>query len=165
MPLSLMPLDRTHAEQLAAGDLSLLSGAPNADAVAAIVQDVARAHAEPWIGYLAWDGRGAVIGTCGFKDACRDGAVEIAYFTFLTSERQGWGGRMAATLVEIAWQSPQVTIIRAHTLPARNASTRILERLGFALTGPIDDPMDGTVWRWELRRGAIAAGRPGDGRR
>jgi RimJ/RimL family protein N-acetyltransferase len=40
-------------------------------------------------------------------------------------------------------------IVRAHTLPERNASTRILEKCGFTFRGEILDPEDGLVWRWE----------------
>jgi hypothetical protein len=39
--------------------------------------------------------------------------------------------------------------------PERNASVRILEKLGFAHLGQVVDPEDGPVWRWER-----APGRP-----
>src|SRR6185503_4650545 len=42
-----------------------------------------------------------------------------------------------------------VRLVRAHTLPERNASTRVLEKNGFRLLGPIVDPEDGPVFRWE----------------
>jgi RimJ/RimL family protein N-acetyltransferase len=45
-----------------------------------------------------------------------------------------------------------VRIVRAHTLPQANASTRVLEKCGFAHAGAIDDPEDGWVWRWDLPR-------------
>ncbi len=37
----------------------------------------------------------------------------------------------------------------AHTLPAPNASTRVLAKCGFERTGEVEDPEDGLVWRWE----------------
>jgi len=37
-------------------------------------------------------------------------------------------------------------------VPEENASTRILRRLGLQLLGPVEDPEDGTVWRWVLPR-------------
>lgn len=43
---------------------------------------------------------------------------------------------------------------RAHTLPERNASTRVLEKCGFTLVGEVVDPDDGVVWRWERPGGA-----------
>jgi hypothetical protein len=33
----------------------------------------------------------------------------------------------------------------------RNASTRILERIGMTLIGEVVDPDDGLVWRWETQ--------------
>jgi len=47
-----------------------------------------------------------------------------------------------------------VRTIRAHTLPQRNASTRILEKCGFRQTGEIDHPTDGLIWRWEKQAAA-----------
>jgi ribosomal-protein-alanine N-acetyltransferase len=98
---------------------------------------------------VAW---GQIVGVCSFKDKCRDGIVEIAYFTFTHAEGRGFGGRMARALIAIAWAEPEVTAIRAHTMPEDNASGRILRRLGFERTGAIEDPEDGTVWRWEMDR-------------
>ncbi len=55
---------------------------------------------------------------------------------------------MAAALVEIARSLGSVTEVVAHTLPEANASTRILDRIGFACVGTVVDPEDGPVWRW-----------------
>ncbi len=41
--------------------------------------------------------------------------------------------------------------MRAQTLPEKNASTRILEKLGFSFMGPVQHPEDGEVWEWRLR--------------
>ena len=38
----------------------------------------------------------------------------------------------------------------AHTLASESASTTVLRRCGFAQVTDIDDPEEGTVWRWEL---------------
>ena len=105
-----------------------------------------------WSGHLVVDlASRLVVGTCGYKSAPRaDGGIEIAYFTFPPFERQGYGGAMAGALVRQAAASDAVRVIHAHTLPERNASTRILTRLGFTCTGTvIDDPADGPVWHWE----------------
>ena len=45
-----------------------------------------------------------------------------------------------------------VRVVRAHTLPQANASTRVLGKCGFTFTGPVEDPEDGLVWRWERPR-------------
>ena len=117
---------------------------------------------EPWIGYLALEQGGAgrvVVGSCGFKDQPRDGVVEIAYLTFPEHEGRGIGRHMAAAVLDIAEAHRGVTEVRAHTLPEANASTRILERLGFHLVGAVQDPDDGEVWRWS--RAAAGTGRDG----
>ncbi|MGD8377651.1 MAG: GNAT family N-acetyltransferase [Acidobacteriota bacterium] len=104
----------------------------------------------PWTGYLAVCSRtGRVIGCGGFKgNPTPAGDVEIAYFTFPDHERQGFGAAIAAELFRIAASRPGPRRVLAHTLPQPNASTRILERLGFSRLGEVEDPEDGTVWRW-----------------
>jgi RimJ/RimL family protein N-acetyltransferase len=108
-----------------------------------------------WGSFLAVDPAGRlVIGTCSYKgppDA--DGAVEIAYFTFPPYEGRGYASSMAALLIARAGAPPPARSVRAHTLPERNASVRILEKLGFAHLGQVVDPEDGPVWRWERAPG------------
>jgi [ribosomal protein S5]-alanine N-acetyltransferase len=106
----------------------------------------------PWCGYLVInDGTRMFIGTCGFKGGPdRDGAVEIAYFTFPESEHRGYATQMARALTDIARRNGGVRRVIAHTLPQKSASTRVLEKIGMALQGEIAHPQDGRVWRWEL---------------
>jgi L-amino acid N-acyltransferase YncA len=108
-----------------------------------------------WGSFLALDpGSRVVIGTCSYKgppDA--DGVVEIAYFTFPPHEGRGYATAMAAQLTARAGTAPAARTVRAHTLPERNASARILEKLGFAHLGEVVDPEDGAVWRWERAPG------------
>jgi RimJ/RimL family protein N-acetyltransferase len=105
----------------------------------------------PWTGYLAVDGsQDIIIGTCAFTappDA--EGIVEIAYFTFPPFEGRGYATAMAAALVELAEAATAIRKVRAHTLPERNASTRVLQKLGFDQIGEAADPEVGRVWRWE----------------
>jgi RimJ/RimL family protein N-acetyltransferase len=105
----------------------------------------------PWTGYLAVDrAHQIIIGTCAFTaPPDPEGVVEIAYFTFSPFEGRGYASAMAAGLVELAEGSAGVRRVRAHTLPERNASTRILEKLGFERIGEAVDPEAGQVWRWE----------------
>ncbi|MBA3343733.1 MAG: GNAT family N-acetyltransferase [Gemmatimonadales bacterium] len=103
-----------------------------------------------WGGHLAVDPETrSVVGTCAYKSAPdAEAGVEIAYFTFPEFERQGYGTAMASALLEQTMLSGVVRVVRAHTLPAPNASTRILERHGFTRTETVVDPDDGPVWRW-----------------
>ncbi|MFM9847587.1 MAG: GNAT family N-acetyltransferase [Hyphomicrobiaceae bacterium] len=166
MPISivLLPLDARLAAALAVGNFAALHGravnTPDiADDLCAVAEEhrnlYSRTGAEaPWIGYLAQGTGHHVVGACGFKDRCRDGSVEIAYVTFPAHQRRGYGTAMTASLLNIALAQDDVREIRAHTLPAENASTIILRRAGFALTGPVHDPEDGEVWRWCFTRTA-----------
>lgn len=103
----------------------------------------------PWIGYLALQD-GSVVGTCAFTGPPRNDKVEIAYFTFPDFERRGIATVMARELIEIARAATAAITVTAHTLPQRNASNSILEKLGFEFFSTIDHPEDGKVWEWHL---------------
>jgi len=110
----------------------------------------------PWSrGYFGVDAeRCLAVGMGGFKarpDA--QGVVEIAYCTAPELENRGYATRMARELVDLAYEQPEVRLVIAHTLPALNASGRVLTKCGFQRTGDIVDPEDGPVWRWECPRG------------
>lgn len=143
--IALIPLD--------AGTLDALAAELRRDVARQTRAFAERANAlAPWGGYLALDpGTRTVIGTCAFKgppDA--EGAVEIAYFTFPANEGRGYATAMAEALRRRA--SP-ARVVRAHTSPERNASVRVLEKLGFRHLGEVIDPEDGPVWRWEWNPG------------
>ena len=90
------------------------------------------------------------IGTAGFKGPPdSSGMVEIAYGIVPTYEGQGYATEAAMALVRFALQSGKVRLVRAHTLPVPNASTRVLLKCGFRHTDNVVDPDDGPVWRWE----------------
>jgi RimJ/RimL family protein N-acetyltransferase len=105
----------------------------------------------PWTGYLGVArAQQTIIGTCAFTaPPDSEGVVEIAYFTFPPFEGLGYGSAMASGLLEIANGTAGIRRVRAHTLPEENASTRILEKLGFERIGDAVDPEAGPVWRWE----------------
>ena len=91
-----------------------------------------------------------VIGSAGFKgppDA--DGVVEIAYGIDPEHQGQGFATEAAQAMTAYAWTRAEVRIVRAHTLPEPNASTRVLTKCGFRHVGEYIDPHDGLVWRWE----------------
>ena len=110
---------------------------------------------DPWIhGYeLVHRASESVIGKCGFKGPpTADGAVEIAYGVAPEHGGKGFATEAAAALVNYAFSHEQVRVVRAHTLPEPNASTRVLIKCGFKRIGEVTDPDDGLVWRWEKRR-------------
>jgi RimJ/RimL family protein N-acetyltransferase len=81
--------------------------------------------------------------------AGRGGAVEIAYGIVPGYQGRGYATEAAAALVTFAFGSGCVRLVRAHTLPTPNASTRVLMKCGFERAGEVMDPDDGVVWRWE----------------
>jgi RimJ/RimL family protein N-acetyltransferase len=94
------------------------------------------------------DADNALIGLGGYKGPPTDGIVEIGYGVAPAYRGAGYATEAARLLVERA-RAAGVTTVIAHTLAEPNASTRVLERLGFVLAETIDDPDDGPIWRWE----------------
>ncbi len=163
MALELIPLDKHWANEIETeGSASLAASCSNFEQVQSFLDDAVDAHialyrrtgaSAPWIAYLGRvrDSR-AFVGICSFKDACRGGRVEIAYYTFPPYRQRGFGAAMAGALVDLARRHPDVREVIAHTEPLSSASTRILAGLGFDNTGTVFDARDGEIWRWVLSR-------------
>ena len=85
------------------------------------------------------------------------GALTLIAFAMLITSVYNWTvervnrvTRVAQALAHYAFRSGRVSLVRAHTLPQENASTRVLTKCGFDFVGEVIDPEDGLVWRWEL---------------
>jgi len=90
------------------------------------------------------------VGQCGFKGPPNvEGTVEIAYMIETEHQGKGYATEAAAAMTAFAFDSGQVRVVCAHTLPETNASTRVLTKNGFHHVGEVIDPEDGPVWRWE----------------
>jgi RimJ/RimL family protein N-acetyltransferase len=108
--------------------------------------------ADPWKhGFWVTERGGReVIGGAGYKGPPdEDGIVEIAYGIAPSRWGKGYATEAAGALVRFAGADERVRVIRAHTLPEANASTRVLTKCGFVHVGSVVDPEDGPVWRWE----------------
>jgi RimJ/RimL family protein N-acetyltransferase len=108
--------------------------------------------ADPWAHGFAIIPRegGEVIGSAGFKGPPdEDGMVEIAYGIVPDYQGRGFGTEAAMALLAIASRDGRVKLVRAHTFPVHNGSTRVLTKCGFKFVGEVMDPEDGLVWRWE----------------
>lgn len=106
------------------------------------------AAADPWTyGFALVDRASAqAIGTAGFKGPPDSaGVVEIACGIVPGLQGRGYATEAAAALVTFASADGRVRAIRAHTLPTRNASTRVLDKCGFEFAGEVVDPEDGPV--------------------
>ncbi len=112
----------------------------------------AATHADPWIlGFNMFRRDDSIlVGQCGFKGPPNaDGTVEIAYFVEPDFRGSGYATEAAEALTMHALKHDGVRLVRAHTLPERNASTSVLTKAGFRNVGEVIDPEDGPVWRWE----------------
>ena len=103
-----------------------------------------------------------VVGSAGFKGPPEaDGVVEISYGVNPEHQGKGYATEAAQALTAYAFGSGKVRLVRAHTRPEPNASTRVLTKCGFRRVGAVIDPEDGLVWRWEKdleKPGAAAEG-------
>jgi RimJ/RimL family protein N-acetyltransferase len=106
--------------------------------------------ADPWIhGFAVIDKEtDLVVGGVGFKGPPVEGAVEIAYGIAPSFQNRGLASEAAEAGVAFA-KGQGVCRVIAHTLPERNASTHVLTKCAFVFVGPVNDPEDGLVWRWE----------------
>jgi [ribosomal protein S5]-alanine N-acetyltransferase len=109
--------------------------------------------ADPWR-----DGFGVIhvaqnrlIGLASFNGAPdAEGTVEISYAIAPAHTGRGYATEAARLLIAYATSSGQVRTVRAHTLPEKNASTRVLEKCGFQHRGAVNHLEDGLIWLWEL---------------
>lgn len=107
---------------------------------------------DPWtLGFAVCErASGLVIGSGGFKGTPDDlGEVELGYGIAPAYQSRGYATEVAKALIAFAEQDCRVQLITAHTLREPNASGRVLTKCGFVLTGEVDDPDDGPIWRWE----------------
>jgi len=119
--------------------------------------DMLRSSPEPDIwrhGFALVDrNENIVVGNTAFVGPPNDaGEVEIAYGVVPSFEGRGYATQSAQALTGFAFAEERVKTVIAHTLPEKNASTRILEKIGFTFTGEIEHPEDGLIWRWEKPR-------------
>jgi ribosomal-protein-alanine N-acetyltransferase len=106
-----------------------------------------------WTHLLLVDEPLTVAGVCGYTGPpTADGIVEIAYGIAPSYQGRGLATLAAAELTRRAFDDVRVRVVRAHTLPEHNASSRVLEKLGMNFVGFANDPDEGQVWRWELTR-------------
>lgn len=93
-----------------------------------------------------------LIGNCGYKGPPIDGVVEIGYEVANLYRMQGFATEIATALMENAFSHDQVNTVIAHTLAEENASVKVLRKCGFQFVEEIEDPDDGTIWRWTKNR-------------
>jgi RimJ/RimL family protein N-acetyltransferase len=90
-----------------------------------------------------------LLGGAGLHPRIGPGGVEIGYWIDRDHTGRGLATEVAATLVEVAFSSPEVDRIEIHCDQRNVPSARIPERLGFALARlePTADAVTLMIWR------------------
>lgn len=95
-----------------------------------------------------------VIGLIGYKGGpgqSADGSVEIGYSIAPEHQSRGYATEAAEALVSRTLADPAVRAVEACTLAERNASCRVLEKNGFTISEIINDPHEGSLWKWRRK--------------
>jgi len=94
-----------------------------------------------------------LIGSGGYKGRpTQDGTIELGYEIAAEYRNRGLATEMTKGLIENAFKDKRVNTIIAHTLGQENPSTKVLRKCGFEKVEEINDPDDGLIWKWELKR-------------
>jgi [ribosomal protein S5]-alanine N-acetyltransferase len=94
-----------------------------------------------------------LIGSGGYKGKpTTQGTVELGYEIAPSYRNRGLATEMTKGLIENAFRDERVKAIIAHTLGQDNPSTKVLQKCGFEKVKEINDPDDGLIWKWELKR-------------
>lgn len=88
-----------------------------------------------------------LVGWGGFKGPPEDGVVELGYEIAESHRGRGMATAAARAMLAEALSDEAVTAVIGHTLPERNASNHILEKLGFTFDGEVHED-DEVVWRF-----------------
>jgi RimJ/RimL family protein N-acetyltransferase len=104
----------------------------------------------PWIGYFV-ERDSQIVGGCGFIGPPINNRVEVGYGTFKKFEGQGIATFACKQLISVARNTIPDIIITAKTAPENNASTKILQRIGFVYSGIVQDHEIGDAWEWILK--------------
>lgn len=94
-----------------------------------------------------------LIGLGGFKGpVTEDGVVELGYEIAPAYRRRGLATEATQGMMDYAFANARVRRVEAHTLPEKNASTGVLEKVGMKFVEAVHHPQDGEVWRWSVTR-------------
>lgn len=94
---------------------------------------------------------GDLVGLGGYQGAPdADGTVEIGYCIAPSHRGRGYATSAVQALVRRAFADTRVRCVVAHTQARHGASTRVLERCGFARAFAFYEPGEGSLWRWQL---------------
>jgi RimJ/RimL family protein N-acetyltransferase len=149
--LVLLPQTLAAARALLAGEetgLMLADGYPHADTFDALRMFVENGSTDDDGGWFVTLADGRVIGDCGTLGwTDQDGRVEIGYGLAAPYRGKGYGTEAARALADWVAARPDVTGVTASVEIGNVASRRLLEKLGFSLSGEAEG-------HWQLARDA-----------
>ena len=124
------------------------------DSLSAYVAHASNPLEAGWRGYCFLHRKDRVlVGSGTFKGPPDDsGTVEIGYEIASEYWNRGWATEAAQGMIAYAFAHQEVQAVIAHTLTQRNASNRVLQKVGMQFMAEVDDPGEGKVWRWQLTR-------------
>ena len=94
-----------------------------------------------------------LIGSGGYKGKpSAEGIVELGYEIAADYRCRGLATEMTRALIDNAFKDRRVRTIVAHTLGQDNPSTKVLQKCGFEKIEEINDPDDGLIWKWQLKK-------------
>jgi len=107
-----------------------------------------------WTYLFVYAGDRVLAGEGGFKGPPDESnEVEIGYAMVPEYRGRGLATEAAGGLVGWAFSHPEVTAVKAETLPDGQASIKVLEKLGMKFAGATDE-----VLRWRLERQDLGEG-------
>lgn len=109
--------------------------------------------ADWWMYFFIHRADRKLIGNGGFKGKPDEaGTVEIGYAIAPAYRCKGLATEAAQGLIDFAFSHLQVEMIQAHTLAEENESVKVLRKIGMEFVKELNDPEDGDIWQWELKR-------------
>ena len=106
-----------------------------------------------WMYFFVHRASRKLVGNGGFKGKPDEaGTVEIGYAVAPAYRGKGLATEAAQGLVEFAFSHPQIQTIQAHTLAEENESVRVLQKVGMTFVKEFNDPEDGDIWQWQLKK-------------
>ncbi len=106
-----------------------------------------------WMYFFVHTADRKLVGNGGFKGKPDDaGTVEIGYAVAPAYRGKGLATEAAQGLIDFAFTHSQVQTVQAHTLAEENESVRVLRKVGMEFVRKLNDPENGDIWQWQLKR-------------
>jgi [ribosomal protein S5]-alanine N-acetyltransferase len=107
-----------------------------------------------WRGYFFIHPKdGVLVGNGGFKGSPDEsGTVELGYEIAPEYWNHGFATEAVQGMIDFAFTHEEVRCVIAHTLAEKNASNRVLQKVGMKFIAEVDDSEEGKIWRWQISR-------------